>query len=1405
MLEQKKIYKDFIEKKDFIIKSTGIKNLKNIVIPYSDSNLKRLNNIFDINSNFFQKIISYSYNNFEIDILLEDLNESNIEGIHELSKKNAEKLYVQFIMVFEISKSIELDFIDFNKFEIFSDFVVRFSISICKEKELNIDNVLRLFQGNRYFKDVNEKNYMRFFNRIDEYKFETENFYIYRYKDFASNILNLYPISELENNFNVRVNIDTKSITQKRIIKKNLYRNLLSEDLFFIDINGNYNNIPDLISKIFQKKNEPKKDDFVQTINELKIYLDKSPFKSFVLIIDYFKSKEDVGFVKYLLDSSGISNIVLIAFNSSNSLGFDLELRETPKNLLEKYLKPNNNKKKIELNKEEIIKLKIFKSISFPINFKRLGELFLEKDLIVVKNLVKKRCLVVNSGNIEVNNSFLTSNIKVTKKEEKELLKMFLDNYDSLDLQIKYLIITNKLDRLKSILKKYRENKYNNEISYSFLKKNIIKNITDLSKDLELIELFIEILLEHSDLNLSKELIVKYKDRCPVFFDLKLAHIYKYQKNYKKMNEVLMKMESKIQDNFKDEFYYLRFIYFVKISDFKKADKYLKKIKKEYYIFYANIQLVERYIYKGDYETADYLLKKTVSYLNKNKHYREEIEAKIQVAKLLREEGDFYRAEELYKNIYVRSEIENFKLISASISVDLGNLFFFQDDFNQAEFWYKKALQIFISENSEDGKMLVKSNLVEINKVKGNWWETENYLKSILKYDKENNYISSIAVDFYNISHLKYMKKNYTKALEFVERSGSFFKKSNNLNSMIESEFLKLKIIFIINSKRMNFNFLLKNSELLNKDQKVVLSLLKILKNEALDNIDSISKEIEKIESKRVQFEMFALFIYKYKTLNFMESLRSLSMGLSKKIKNYYFYEYYYICFDNFKDRIKEKDKEIFKEMYYFFLRNKRKISSRIINLKKSIDDIDSIHDIFKSAELVNDYIRWKVPEDLFKSFLNELNRNISADLVKLKIFEDKKIVFDFSNLEKFNKITEEVMNKAICLAENQNLTLEDVKNNVRINEKIFYPYKNTKIFLWRISENLFGVLLLAFLKGDYFNIDLYKNNIGFFKKFASLIYRYYENDYKFNKKLDFIVGESKAIKKLKEQILKVSKVDFSLLITGESGTGKELVAKGVHLLSNRSKNPFIPVNSAAIPENLLEAELFGNKKGAFSGANEDRVGLIEAANNGTLFLDEIADLPLSLQAKLLRALQEKEIRRLGENRIRKVDVRLISATNKNLDELIKNNQFREDLYFRIQDLSIGVPSLEERREDIPLLTEYFLKNHGFKLKDEFEFQRIIKYLENFDLKGNVRGLESKIKRLITFYPDFEIENRNAIPDSSLSLKSLRENFERSLIIEALRENKWNKVNAAKKLEISRMCLFNLIKKYDITKEEICY
>ena len=225
----------------------------------------------------------------------------------------------------------------------------------------------------------------------------------------------------------------------------------------------------------------------------------------------------------------------------------------------------------------------------------------------------------------------------------------------------------------------------------------------------------------------------------------------------------------------------------------------------------------------------------------------------------------------------------------------------------------------------------------------------------------------------------------------------------------------------------------------------------------------------------------------------------------------------------------------------------------------------------------------------------------------------------------------------------------------------------------------------------------------------------------------------------MKRRIAQVSKVDFSLLISGESGSGKELVARAVHLLGPRAGQPFISVNAAAIPDTLLEAELFGYKKGAFSGAGDNRVGLLEAADRGTLFLDEIADLPLALQAKLLRALQEREIRRLGENKTIRIDVRLISASNKDLGELIRKNLFREDLFYRLQDLVIAIPPLRERREDIPLLIDHFLRKFGYPGQDPSRLGAIADRFRDDAFPGNVRELESRIKSMITFHPDLEL------------------------------------------------------------------
>ena len=229
------------------------------------------------------------------------------------------------------------------------------------------------------------------------------------------------------------------------------------------------------------------------------------------------------------------------------------------------------------------------------------------------------------------------------------------------------------------------------------------------------------------------------------------------------------------------------------------------------------------------------------------------------------------------------------------------------------------------------------------------------------------------------------------------------------------------------------------------------------------------------------------------------------------------------------------------------------------------------------------------------------------------------------------------------------------------------------------------------------------------------------------------MIGESDAISKIKEMIEKVAPTEARVLITGANGTGKELVAHWIHQKSNRSKGPMIEVNCAAIPNELIESELFGHVKGSFTGANKDRAGKFEAANGGTIFLDEIGDMSLSAQAKVLRALQENKISRVGSDRDIKVDVRVITATNKNLKKEIKEGKFREDLYHRLAVILIRVPSLNERKEDIPLLIDYFSKDiaaqHG-NTKKEF-LPEAIDLLKKYDWTGNIRELRNVIERLI--------------------------------------------------------------------------
>ena len=310
-------------------------------------------------------------------------------------------------------------------------------------------------------------------------------------------------------------------------------------------------------------------------------------------------------------------------------------------------------------------------------------------------------------------------------------------------------------------------------------------------------------------------------------------------------------------------------------------------------------------------------------------------------------------------------------------------------------------------------------------------------------------------------------------------------------------------------------------------------------------------------------------------------------------------------------------------------------------------------------------------------------------------------------------------------------------------------------------------------------------------------------------------IARSGAMRQALEMATKVAPFPSPVLITGESGTGKELVARLIHANSDRADRPFVPLNCGAIPETLLEAELFGHRRGAFTGAERDKPGLFEAASGGTLFLDELGEMPASIQVKLLRALQEGEIRRLGENHARAVDVRIVAATNKDLKEEIRENRFRGDLFYRVAVVPIHLVPLRQRREEIPLLVRHFVELHNKKLRLRIEGvePEAMRLLSNYSWPGNVRELENTVERamVLTSGPKISPDDlppnvtspvpaldEPELPDDELSIKKHSAALERRLIAAALERTRGNKTRAAELLELSSRALLYKIRDYEL-------
>ncbi len=310
-------------------------------------------------------------------------------------------------------------------------------------------------------------------------------------------------------------------------------------------------------------------------------------------------------------------------------------------------------------------------------------------------------------------------------------------------------------------------------------------------------------------------------------------------------------------------------------------------------------------------------------------------------------------------------------------------------------------------------------------------------------------------------------------------------------------------------------------------------------------------------------------------------------------------------------------------------------------------------------------------------------------------------------------------------------------------------------------------------------------------------------------RRFEQIIGSSPALESVLEQVERVAPTDSTVLVLGETGTGKELIARAIHNLSSRCGRPFIKLNCAAIPFDLLESELFGHEKGAFTGAIAQKIGRFELADKGTLFLDEVGDIPLALQPKLLRVLQEQEFERLGSGRTHQVDVRLVAATHRNLVEMVKRNEFRSDLYYRLNVFPVPLPSLRARREDIPALVEHFVEIYARRMSRQIDqiSPETMAELTSYPWPGNIRELQNFIERSVILTSGNVLESplaslRNAAEAQSLGPITM-EDAERDHIRKTLEQTRWvvsGPNGAAARLGIKRSTLYFRMQKLGISR-----
>ena len=1341
-------------------------------VPSSSANLERLCSAFAWHSSLLQNIVAIIPGNFHIRVLTLPLAAEGAPGAGlRLPAEVAAAALRRALAFLRAARECRLDFIDFSRFQVMADGTPRFAWSLAPQPFPSPFELGSRFQAQEGPSGA-EAGPAR--DGPD---------HLCRREDLAAHRLLAPPAIGLGRGARARIRIRTRFPWQEEVVCDSLYHNLSDAETLLLHVDLG---VAPLGRRLAALCRCPEPGDASALARDLRLFLKRSVFRGIVLLVRGEASGEDASLLRFLLEAEELAGLTAVLFGGAGACECDLEFNEDPPNVLARAPAPaagaGDGRAVLDAGERDLLESLAAICVPVPEGAVRLlvpegakGD--------PLAGLRRRRLVRESRGRGGLVACLPDGSAAPPPGRTLAALALIAERCDWPYARLRCLLAGERPGELAAHLRlmaREHPGKIGPGPAADLLESRLARGAEDEAA----LGPGIEVLIQGGCLEQAARLLEGMAAPLPAWARLRKAHLALRRREYRELGRLLAGLP-KPDEEWRDEWLYLNFMRLEKLAR-PAAAAYAARIASPYYRGLALVQQSDRAIYSREFAVARSQLQEACALLGAGGG-RAEIAARSQQAKLLREEGRFAEAEALYKAIYVQGGEEGLEPSAAAAAVDLGNLYVEADDDFQAECWYRKAEQLYARAGHADGRMLVNANLAHVLLAKGDWLQAERLLEESLAWDEEKRLPAASGVDLLNLAGLEVLRLRDERALQLAERAEAAFRAARNRKGIGECSFLRLRAGGDPGACRSG----------LGADQSAVLALLRRpAPARADDGGGEMRRRLQAIASRRLRFEALRLLLRRHRRGEWLEAFRELAWELSPQEKNYYYFEYWYMFFDLAPESEALGRREEFLAMLDFFARNRRAIPARLEELRRRCASSGTETGRFDEARLVEQRRHWRRPDDFFRGLFRELARTIPVDWLALAVHEQGRELFRFASSDSFRELGAEMLQRALAEPLEQDHDLAEVRRLYGSPERLFYPFAATRLLRWPLADGYLACLAIGSRDGSLRFQDVRGRCRETFRFFAMLFRDFLENEHRIGGKLDFIVGASEAVLELKRQIARVARVDFSLLIAGESGSGKELVARAVHQLGPRAQRPFVSVNAAAIPDTLLEAELFGYRRGAFSGAHENRVGLLEAADGGTLFLDEIADLPLGLQAKLLRALQEREIRRLGENRPLSIDVRVVSASNRDLEELVRGKLFRADLLYRLQDLVIRVPPLRERREDIPLLVGHFLRKHGRPGLDAARLEGLASRFRGDDFPGNVRELESRVKNLITFDPGLEAAPGGDRPP--FSWRSARAEFERGLLLRVLAEQQGRRGQAAERLGISRMALFNLLKKHGI-------